>query len=140
MHNRSRVDHDHSYDGSKTIDGEYVINVQNRKPVQILSVREIDSGDKESLIPSNNSGLAGNAYMSGETSDTTFDSVVDSIIRQEKLGSPEQSIVAQKSPENTDSFHSVEVVIMDGIANFSNVELRENVVDKSQAQNKQSDE
>ena len=40
--NRSRVDHDHSYDGSKTIDGEYVINVQNTKLVQILSVRDID--------------------------------------------------------------------------------------------------
>ena len=111
--NCSWVDHDHSYDGSKTIDSEYVINVTNTKPRNILSVCDIDCGDKESLIPSNNSGIAANGNMSGVSSDTMFDSVVDSIIMQDKLPSPNQGIDLPKSPESTDVVGSVEVVTTD---------------------------
>ena len=132
--NRSRVDHDHSYDGSKTIDGEYVFNVQKIKPLQMLSVRDMDSGDKDSLIPSNNSEIGANAHMSTDNSDTTFDSVVDTIIRQEQICSPGKSVGVENVIENVvekpDSLGSVEVVSMDTLENVSNVEVDENVVEK----------
>ena len=137
--NRSRVDHDHSYDGSKTIDGEYVINVKSTKPVKILSVRDIDSGDKESLIPSNNSGIAATGYVSGVSSDTTFDSVVDSIIMQDNLGSPKEGIPAENNPEHTDLVASVEVVTTDNSANVVNTKLDEHVVARSDSQNEECD-
>ena len=131
--NRSRVDHDHSYDGSNTIDGEYVFNVQKIKPLQMLSVRDINSSDKESLIPSNNCGFGANAHMSTSSSDTTFDSVVDTIIRQEQIGSPGESAVVEKVVENVvenpHSLRSVEVVSMDKLENISNVEVGENIVE-----------
>ena len=131
--NWSRVDHDHSYDGSKTINCEYVFNVQKIKPLQMLSVRDMDSSDKESLIPSNNSGIGANAHMSTDNSDTTFDSVVDTIIRQEQIGSPGKSVVVENVVENVvqkpDSLGSLEVVSMDRLENISNVEVGENVVE-----------
>ena len=142
--NRSRVDHDHSYDGSKTIDSEYLFNVQKIKPFQMLSVRDMDSSDKESLIPSNNSGIGANAHMSTDNSDTTFDSVVDTIIRQEQIGSPGKSVVVENVVENVvekpDSLRSVEVVSMDRLENVSNVEIGENVVDTSEVQKEKCDE
>ena len=137
--NRSRVDHDHSYDGSKTIDGEYVINVQNKKPVNILSVHEIDCGDKDSLIPSNNSGIAANAYVSGASSDTTFDSVVDTIIMQDQIESPGKVSGVENIVESTDVVDSVEVVTTDKSAEIPNKQLGENIVESNQSQNEECD-
>ena len=142
--NRSLVDHDHSYNGSKTIDGEYVFNVQKIKPLQMLSVRDMDSGDKDSLIPSNNSEIGANAHMSTDTSDTTFDSVVDMIIREEQIGSPGKSVVVENVVETVvempHSLGCVEVVNMDTVEHVSNVEVGDKVVDTSQVQNEECDE
>ena len=142
--NQSRVDHDHSYDGSKTIDGEYVFNVQKIKPLQMLSVRDMDSSDKESLIPSTNSGIGANAHMSTEISDTTFDSVVDTIIRQEQICSPGKSVVVENVDENSvekpDSLGCVEAVSMDRLENVSSIEVGEKIVDTSEVQQEKCDE
>ena len=140
---QNRVDHDHSYDGSKTIDGEYVFNVQKIKPLQILSVRDMDSSDKESLIPSTNSGIGVNAHMSTELSDTTFDSVVDSILRQEQIGSPGKSVVEnvdENSVEKPESLGCVEAVSMDRLDNVSSIEVGETTVDTSEVQQDKCDE
>ena len=137
--NRSRVDHDHSYDGSKTIDGEYVINVQNTKPVQILSVRDIDCGDKDSLIPTNNSGIAADAYVSGVSSDTTFDSLVDTVIMEQNIQSPGKVSGAENIGESTNVIRSVEVVTMDETVEMPKKQLDTTVVESNESQNEECD-
>ena len=140
---QNRVDHDHSYNGSTSIDGEYVFNVQKIKPLQILSTRDMDSSDKESLIPSTNCGFGLNAHMSTELSDTTFDSVVDNIIREQQIGSPAESAdqnVDENSVEKPESLGCGEAVSMDRLDNVSRIEECETTVDTSEVQKDKCDE